>query len=519
VWVYPEIRFLGDVITYHARHRPEATGLIIGARRLSFAELEQRTNQVAQGLLAAGTDRQDRVLFLGKNSEDFFLALFGVAKCGGCFVPLNWRLAVPELAAIVRDSAARLAIIECEFEAVWKDVQKACGKTIETVLIDSEQTLSGWSEGHPSAAPAVTMSEDDTAIQLYTSGTTGLPKGVLLTHGAFNRTRLCEHLEPAYAWRDGDVFLFALPNFHLLGIGLSVQCLYNGLAISILRQFDPPVVLAAITRDRPSLLVLTPAMIQMLLDHPDAAKTDFSSLRLTMYAGSPISMGLIKRAIAAMPGQFMQFYGATEMTGAVSLLRPEEHDLSDETKLKSCGRPLPLIELRIIDANGADAQDGQPGELLVRTPAIAAGYWRQPAETAKAFVNGWYHTGDVAYRDSEGLYYIYDRLKDMIVTGGENVYSAEVENVLSTHPDVAAVAVIGVPDDRWGEAVKAVVVPRGGGTIAPADLIGFCRERLAAYKIPKSVDFLDALPLTGTGKVSKKDLRAPYWTTQHREVA
>ena len=362
------------------------------------------------------------------------------------------------------------------------------------------------------------ISEEDCAIQLYTSGTTGKPKGVILSHGGFNRMRLCEHLEPAFEWHEGDVFINALPNFHLLSIGIAFQCLYNGVAISIVRQFDPKLVLQAIERDRPSLLTLTPTMIQMLLDHPDADTTDFSSLRLVLYAGSPISLGLIKRAIAKMPCKFMQFYGATEANGAFSILRPDEHRLDDEGKLQSCGRPLPLIEFRIVDADGQDVPDGDVGELMIRSPAITPGYWNKPEATADALRNGWYRSGDMARRDAEGLYYIVDRLKDMIVSGGENIYSAEVENVLSTHPAVAAVAVIGVPDPRWGEAVKAIVVSKPGADVGEADLISWCRQRLAAYKAPKSVDFTEALPLIASGKVSKRDLRDRYWKGHARSV-
>jgi long-chain acyl-CoA synthetase len=215
----------------------------------------------------------------------------------------------------------------------------------------------------------------------------------------------------------------------------------------------------------------------------------------------------------------MQFYGATEGNGAFSILRPDEHDLTDETKLQSCGRPLPLIEFRIVDENGDETQDGAPGELLVRSPAISRGYWNQPEATTAAIVNGWYRTGDVARRDGEGLYYIVDRVKDMIVSGGENIYSSEVENVLSTHPDVSAVAVIGVPSARWGEEVKAIVIPRGQCTIDAAALIGFCRERLAAYKVPKSVDVVESFPLVPSGKVSKKELRARFWKDQSRGVS
>ncbi|MEQ8936617.1 MAG: AMP-binding protein, partial [Amphiplicatus sp.] len=249
------------------------------------------------------------------------------------------------------------------------------------------------------------------------------------------------------------------------------------------------------------------------------SKTDFSSIRLTLYAGSPISLGLIKRAIKIMPGDFMQFYGATEANGAFSILRPDEHDLDNEATLQSCGRPLPLIEFRIVDGDGNEAPVGEPGELLVRAPAITAGYWNQPETTESVMRNGWYKTGDVARRDEEGLYYIVDRVKDMIVSGGENIYSSEVENALSTHAAVAAVAVIGVPSDRWGEEVKAIVIPAKDRNIQEAELIAYCRERLAGYKVPKSVDFVDEFPLVPSGKVSKKDLRARYWKDQSRGVA
>jgi acyl-CoA synthetase (AMP-forming)/AMP-acid ligase II len=219
-----------------------------------------------------------------------------------------------------------------------------------------------------------------------------------------------------------------------------------------------------------------------------------------------------------MPGKFMQFYGATEANGAFSILRPDEHDLNDEAKLQSCGRPLPLIEFRILGADGTEVPDGEPGELVIRAPAITPGYWQQPEATAKALKDGWYRSGDVARRDADGLYYIVDRVKDMIVSGGENIYSAEVENVLSTHPSVAAVAVIGVPHPRWGEAVKACVICTGDALLDEATLLGWARERLAGYKVPKSVDFCDSFPLVPSGKISKKDLRAPYWEGQTRGV-
>ena len=519
MWLYPEVRTLGQFIEYHARKTPDRRALVWGDRTISFAEYDRAANRVANGLIARGVEAGHRVGFFGLNSPDFYFALIGTAKTRGAFTVFNWRLAVPELVQLIEDSQTRLCIVERALADLWNEAIASCTARIETIWIDEAATLETIFADQPEEKPGIFISEEDTAIQLYTSGTTGIPKGVMLTHGGFNRIRLCEHFERAYHWDADDIFINPLPNFHLLSIGIAFQCLYNGVAISIVRQFNPATVLATIQHDRPTLLTLTPTMIQMLLDHPDAQTTDFSSLRLTLYAGSPISLGLIKRAIEMMPCKFMQFYGATEANGAFSILRPEEHDLNDEAKLQSCGRPLPLIEFRIVDSEGTDVPDGEPGELLIRAPAIFMGYWNQPETTAKVLEDGWYHSGDVARRDAEGLYYIVDRVKDMIVSGGENIYSAEVENAISTHPQIAAVAVIGVPDARWGEAVKACVIVKPEQAVDEAGILSHARERLAGYKVPKSVDFFESFPLVPSGKVSKKDLRAPYWEGVGRSVS
>jgi acyl-CoA synthetase (AMP-forming)/AMP-acid ligase II len=518
MWVYPEIRTLGDLTRYWARYEPARPALTWAGRTIDFSTFDKISNQVARWLLAEGVAVHERVGFFGKNSADFYFAMFGTAKTRACFTPLNWRLSAPEIAQLIVDSGVKLAIVDTDCEALWHEAVKSSGQTVRTVTINPERPLEVQVTAFPTTPLTLQVSEEDIAVQLYTSGTTGKPKGVMLSHGGFNRMRLCEHLEPAYNWADGDSFICALPNFHLLHIGIAVQCLYNGVAVASIKQFDPGEILAAIARDRPTLLTLTPTMIQMLLDHPAAETTDFSSLRLTLYAGSPISLGLIKRAIEKMPCKFMQFYGATEANGAFSILRPDEHDLTDEKTLQSCGRPLPLIRFKVLTPEGKLAPAGQPGELVIRSPAITAGYWGQPETTAGVLKNGWYSTGDVAYRDEAGLYYIVDRVKDMIVTGGENVYSAEVENVISTHPAVAAVAVIGVPDPRWGEAVKAIIVLKPEVAVTDAELDAYCRQRLAAYKVPKSYDYVETLPLVSSGKVSKKDLRARYWTDEQRRV-
>ncbi len=518
MWVYPEIRTLGDYPDYWARHDAGRAALKTADRTVSFAEFDTRANQSAHYLLGHGAEAERLIGYCGKNSLDFYFAIFGCARTRAGLVVLNWRLAPPELAAQIEDSEARFVIVERELAELWNAATALMASPPEAQWIDGSETYESIIASQPVTRPDIAVSEDDTAFQLYTSGTTGKPKGVMLAHRGTNMMRLSEHFEPAYQWHLGDSFVNALPNFHLLHLGITLQCLYNGVSITVVKAFDPAAVLGAIGAQRPTLLTLTPTMLQMLLDHPAAATTDFSSLRLTLYAGSPISLGLIQRAIAAMPGEFMQFYGSTEAGGASSILRPDEHDLGDEAKLQSCGRPLPLVEFRIVDAEGNEAKDGEPGELLIRQPAITKGYWRQPQTTASVLENGWYRSGDIVRRDAEGLYYIVDRAKDMIVSGGENIYSAEVENALSTHPEVAQVAVIGVPDPRWGEAVKACVVRKQGSALDEAALLGHARERLAGYKVPKSVDFMDSFPLVPSGKVSKVELRSPYWSGQGRGV-
>lgn len=518
MWHYPEVRTLGDFVSYWARHDPSRAMLRTFERTVSFAEGDRLVNRSAHWMLAHGASEGKLIGFCGKNSLDFYFAFFGCARTRSGTVVFNWRLAAPELAEQIRDSDAELIIAERELEPLISEALSSLATQPKIVWIDAADSYERMIADLPDTPPAVHVSEDDVAFQLYTSGTTGKAKGVMLSHRGINMMRLSEHFEPTYHWDRDDSFINGLPNFHLLHLGITLQCLYNGVSVAVIRQFDPATMLHGITQLKPTLLTLTPTMLQMLLDHPEAATSDFSSLRLTLYAGSPISLGLIKRAIATMPCRFMQFYGSTEAGGATSILRPEEHDLENEARLQSCGRPLPLIEFRIVDAAGADVPEGEAGELLIRQPSITPGYWKQPEATAAVMEHGWYRSGDIARRDAEGLYYIVDRAKDMIVSGGENIYSAEVENALSTHPAVAGVAVIGVPDPRWGEAVMACVIVKPGSDLAEADLLAHARERLAGYKVPKKVTFMESFPLIPSGKISKRELRAQFWAGSGRMV-
>jgi acyl-CoA synthetase (AMP-forming)/AMP-acid ligase II len=510
MWLYADIKTLADIPRLYGKTRPDKTALVDGRGAISFARLDERSNRVANLILGHGIPARSNIGFLGKNSSLYFELLFGINKAGSTMSPMNWRLAAPELAAVIADAEAPLMFVDRDLTPLIEAVQAISPRPFKVVSLDPldadsalDQALAGVSD----VDPRMPLDAEQAALLIYTSGTTGKPKGVELTHRGFHYMRLCEHLEPALQWQDDDVMMMVMPNFHLVGSGLSIQSLYNGGTLSILPQLDPGQLIKVIQRDRPSIVALVPTAIQMVLDHPDAKTADFSSLRLAMYAGSPISSHLLARALREMKCKFMQFYGATESSGAISLLRPEQHVIDDEAKLKSCGTPLPLIDVKFVDANGDEVPEGAIGELVVRAPSLFGGYWKQPDTTAAVLQDGWYKTGDAGRRDAEGLLYLVDRVKDMIVTGGENVYSAEVEQVLAKHPGVRMCAVIGLPDEKWGERVVAMIMPSDGHKPTQDEIIAHCRQHIAGYKVPKEVRLVDAFPMTATGKVLKRVVR------------
>ncbi|AKH69058.1 acyl-CoA synthetase (AMP-forming)/AMP-acid ligase II [Spongiibacter sp. IMCC21906] len=522
MWAYPEIRNVADIVRFNAKNYSDKTATQFAGRALSWQQMDDMSSKMANALSASGVGVGDRVLYYAGNADDYFLTIYACAKINAVFVPMNWRMVAAEIATIVADADPAIALVEDTFKSVWEGACQELGRDIPTVDIElgkgDDNPLWQWYANAESTDPNVFCPLDSTAWQIYTSGTTGVPKGVQMTHGGIMNQRLCEHLEPAYTWGPEDRYLFCVPSFHLLGLGLSMQAMYNGASIIVAPRFDPSEVLTLINDYKPTLAGLAPVMIQMLLENPNTDNTDFSCIREIMYAGSPISMGLLKQAMERIPCKFMQFYGSTESGGAITLLRPDDHDLNNEKRLTSCGKPLPLMEIRIVDAEGNILGANEPGEMLIKLPSITKGYWKKPDAWAEVYENGWYRSGDVGYFDDNGYYYLVDRAKDMIVSGGENIYSSEVENCLSLHPEVAAVAIIGVPSEKWGEEVKAFVVPKAGCTPAAEELINFSKQKLAPYKCPKSVEFVDDFPRTGAGKVSKKDLRAPYWVGVERGI-
>ena len=525
MWLYADIGNVADIVRHYGRTSPDRPALLEGGFSLGWAALDEASTRVAAALRAHGVREGDVVAYLGKNSIPFFDLLYGAAKAGATLLPLNWRLAAPEITAIVDDAMPVLVFAEHELEPLLTaSLAPSAQAGLKPVWLRPRDSLHGGLEafwaGAPAQDPGGPADPRGTAWLMYTSGTTGRAKGVALSHQGLDRMRLSEHFEPVFQWQADDVLMMVMPNFHLLGVALPVQAMYNGCTVSIMPALEPGRLLGLVRETRPTILVVAPTVIQMMLDHPDAASADLSSLRLVMYAGSAINATLLRRALQAFGCDFMQFYGATESGGAMSILRPEQHDLQDERKLKSCGTPMPLVDFRIAGADDQTLPDGEIGEIVVRSPALFTGYRNQPEQTAAVLTHGWYRTGDAGYRDpADGLYYIVDRVKDMIVSGGENVYSAEVEQALYKHPAVALSAVVAAPDERWGERVTAVVVCKPGMAASAEELIAHCRQHIAGYKVPKQVVFETTLPVSPAGKILKRLLRERFWEGQSRDLA
>jgi acyl-CoA synthetase (AMP-forming)/AMP-acid ligase II len=513
MWRFAEIRQVPDIVRYWASKRPDKIALIEGAATRTYAELDRRSNGIASRLLEKGVRAGAHIGFVGRNSTEFFEVWFAAGKAGCAIAPFNWRSSTEELIELLDDAKPPLVFVSVEFLDVMRLVRKRCRERFEIVDFDPsgklDDRLARWSEDIEISDPRVPLNGCEISLLTYTSGTTGRPKGVQAAHNAFHYSFLCASLEPAMAWRDDDVMLMSMPNFHLGGNWVSLAALYHGAALSILPAFEPVSFLETLRRDRPTIIPLVPTAIQILLNTPELSEDDFSSVRLVMYFGSPIGAEILHRAIKTFRCEFHQFYGATE-TWIISILRHEQHVSGDALRLASCGVPLPLINVKVVDQGGAEVPDGAVGELLVRTPVAFAGYWNRPEATAEVLHEGWYRTGDLGRRDEEGFYYLVDRAKDMIITGGENVYSVEVERALQKHPSVGVAAVIGTPDDRWGEKVTAFVVPSSGAIVTEADLQQHCRVYLAGYKVPKSIVFETSLPMTPTGKVQKPALRQRF---------
>ncbi len=512
---------IADIGRLQAKARPEATALWFNGRITTYAELNDAANRCANALIAAGVKPGDRVSCMAKNDDEFFTLWMGAARARACLAPVNWRLAPPEAAFIIKDSGAGVMFVGQDFADVIDSILDDCPDLKHLIQVEPGHarwpSLQDWIGQYPATDPNLTAQDDDDIIQLYTSGTTGLPKGVQLTNRNYHELFTCGINAGWARYEAGDVLLAAMPLFHVAGCNLGALGLLQGCKVVVLREVDPAVILKLIPEHRVNHAFLAPVIINMVLQTPGCAETDFSSLQRIFYGASPISESVLLAAKKQFACSFTQLYGLTETIGGGCVLTPEDHDLRTD-KLRACGRPWPGFEVRV--RNGDEtAAVMEVGEIEIRSAGVMKGYWNRPEATAEAIdAEGWFKSGDAGYFDADGYLYIHDRVKDMIVTGGENVYPAEVENALYSHPSVADAAVIGVPDDKWGEAVKAVVVLRPGFEPDAGAIIAHCRGLIAGYKVPKTVDFTDALPRNPSGKVLRRELRKSFWEGRERMV-
>jgi len=519
-----EVGTLGDLARFHGVHRPAREAFWFEGRSTSYGEFDRLTNRVANGLLADGLRPGSRVGVIDKNSDDFYQVVFGCAKANTVSVGINWRLAPPEVAYILNDSKAEVLFVGPDFYALVDGI-RAEVPTLKRIVAMGEghgewRGFEDWRDGFADTDPGVPVTTDDVAIQMYTSGTTGHPKGVQLQHRCFfDLWRYPPAADMAFnEWTEADVNLAAMPNFHIGGVGWCILGIRPGARNVIVREFEPGNTLDMIQQFGITKLFLVPAAIRMVLMHPKARETDYSSVQYIHYGASPIPLDLLREAIEVFQCGFVQLYGMTETTGSATYLPPQDHDTSGNERMRSAGKPFPGVRLKVVDEQGQPVPPRQVGEICIASPVNMLGYWNLPEATAKTLIDGFVHTGDAGFLDEDGYVYVHDRVKDMIVSGAENIYPAEVESALFGHPAVADVAVFGVPDERWGEAVKAAVVLKPGMSVTGDELIGFARQRIAGYKLPKSIDFIAELPRNPSGKILKRELRKPYWEGMSRNV-
>ncbi|MCC7426940.1 MAG: long-chain-fatty-acid--CoA ligase [Alphaproteobacteria bacterium] len=518
-----------DWFEYHATARPEIPFLRQDGRSLSYAEAERFANRWANALLRLGLGVGDRAAYLSTNSIDMGVMFIAMAKAGVAPVMLNYRLAPREWQWILADSAPRILFARgAEYVTAIEALRPQLAGIEHFVALDTEpppgwMDMAGFLALGSDQRPAVPVSRDDMYYLIYTSGTTGHPKGVMISH-----KNIIAHVEQSMVASSasrapGQRALVATPLYHAAGALRIATAAINGSTVVLMEHFEAKAFVRLLEQERIATCNMVPSIIQMLLDEvPDIASRDFSHLQVIYYGAAPISVPLLRRAMAVFRCDLIQGYGLTESAGGIAYLNEYDHQKALDGRpglLRSTGRPVVLADVRIFDAEDREVPRGTVGELVVRGPNVMKGYWSNPEATAEAMRGGWLHSGDAASMDEEGYVYLHDRIKDMIVSGGTNIYPREIEGALAEHPDIADVAVIGVPDPKWGEAVMAICVLRPG-VRPPSEeaLIAFCRERIGGYKIPRRYAFVDALPRNPSGKVLKRVLRAPYWKDADRAI-
>jgi fatty-acyl-CoA synthase len=511
-------RGFGNWATMHAERSPERTAYVNATTQeeRTFGELENRTNAIANTLTAHGYQKGDRIALFAMNSIEFMEILIAIAKLGAIAVPVNFRLSPTEVEYILKDSGASALFYSHTLEDVATAATTDATQIRHSFMVpDSKLRAAGGSSDlaqiiadGDTTRVVHEVSDDDIAMIMYTSGTTGAPKGAMLSHG--NTTwNAINTIMGGNSFTRYDTTILAAPLFHIGALGInSLPFLFVGGRSVILESFDPGSYIASMETYQATNLFLVPAMWAAVLQHPSFKEADWSAVSFAISGGAPAPIPIIK-AMQDVGVPFTEGFGMTETAPVCSML--DRNAVLE--KAGSIGKPVPFVDYRLMGPDGQEVPQGEIGELTVRGPNVFQGYWEKPEATEDALRDGWFFTGDLAKVDEDGFYIIVDRKKDMVITGGENVYSTEVEQVLFGHPDVVEVAVVGKPDERWGEAVTAVVVRTEGSTLTEAALIEWTRERIAHFKAPKFVEFVDALPRNATGKILKRDLRARWQET------
>jgi acyl-CoA synthetase (AMP-forming)/AMP-acid ligase II len=506
--------------------------IVCGGKRWTYQEFYDRVSRLSYCLKDLGIGKDDKVAILHPNCHYFLEAYYGITQIGAISVPINYRLSSGEIAFILQDSESKILIADPMFQEQIDSIRGEM-KRIEKILwtreerIDKEPRDLNYEkvieQTNSNPLPEIQISGEDTAQIYYTSGTTGRPKGVMLSHKNVMTHALGTIAEVHLT--DTDVWIHVAPLFHLADAWATWAITWVGGTHVLVREFDPKTVLETVEREKVTLTNLIPTMLNLMVNYSDVGKYDYRSLRVLLSGGAPIAPEVVRKIVETFKCDYIQTYGMTETSPYLTLSILKDHlkklSYEDQLRFKSkTGREFIGVELKVVNERGEEIKkdEKEVGEIIVRGDIVTVGYWKLPEETKKSIKDGWFYTGDMAVMDEEGYVTIVDRKKDMILTGGENVYSTEVENVLYMHPAILECAVIGVPDQKWGEAVKGIVVFKPGQKATEQEIIQFCKDRMAHYKAPKSIDFINALPRTGSGKIQKKGLRDQYWEGYEKKV-
>ena len=517
----PQTTSLVDLFRWRINQSPHNVAFKFLDKETTYQDFDSSANKVAQGLIAEGCKPNARVAFLGKNSDTFEF-FYGNMKSRTVPVAINWRLAAPEIAFILNDSESEILFVDGEFDELIKQVENEIPKVRKIITIGNSnadwENYKAWRDRQENIDPMLASKSEDDVLQMYTSGTTGLPKGAQLTNA--NILTAAPMVDQTWCkdWHEGSVNLICMPVFHVAGGLYAILGAIFGCKNIIIPEVDPGLILALIESEKIELALFVPAVILFLLQHPKSEETDFTSLRQVVYGASPIAEDTLIKAIETMQCDFWQVYGLTETCGMATTMTPEYHDPA-KGKLRSCGQPYPGIEIKIVDTNNNQLGTGEVGEILIKSGTVMKSYWNRSEATAETIVDDWFYSGDAGFFDEDGFLFIHDRVKDMIISGAENIYPAEVENALMSHPQILDAAVVGIPDEKWGETVMGFVILTEDSSISEDEIIAYSREKIAGFKCPKTIKFINEIPRNPTGKVLRRKLREPYWKGKERNIS